>query len=1094
MLAVLGTQQTCAQSTQATISGTVTDSTGASIPEANVTAVAVANDVVHAVRTSGSGVYTLPNLNAGVYTLKVSKDGFQTKTIQGVVLDTAQGLGLNVVLAVGSTSAEVIVTEELPPVETRNAQIAQTIETESIDDLPLGNRSSMNVLGMAGAVVFIDQMNYSLAGGRTQSSMTWLDGGDGQNIRLGVGQQLMSPPVDTLQQIGVISNNYGAQFGGSSSGVVLQNTKSGTNNFHGTGYDFERNTAFNAPGYFAPVANGAKTNPPMHYHIYGGTVGGYLRKDKTFFFFGFEGQKEAVSATTIMTVPTLLQRQGDFSQTYNAAGSLIKIYDPSTTVKVGSTYQRTQFPGNKITNLDPVAVAVLNYWPLPNQPASNVAGANNFIGVVNTNTPSNFYIARVDHQLGPNDRLTGRYIYFNNSTVPSSLYPLGGVGDPKTHALVHFNSGWGQWVHTLNPQTVNDLRFLYEQRYNNVVTGGIDKNIPSTIGLTGVAQTAFPQFGVAGVAALGATSALRAQYPIRGVQLVDDLTMVRGKHTLVFGFEALRSSNTESDQATPSGAFTFSTLSTGLPGNSSTGSNLASLLLGAVGSYSASTTQLLGRYSYYLGAFVQDDFSVTPYLTLNLGLRWDTDTPFIDDSNRMNTFNATAINPVSNTPGVVRFAGINGTPRTPFPARWTDFAPRLGFAWQPFHAPTTVLRGGVGVFFANPYDSSGSVNGATLGFGLSAGASSPDNGITAPFYLKNGVPASLNPTGTPLNDSFGAVPVGGAVTTNVTYVDPNHKNGYAYQYNFGIQQTLPRRFVLEVNGIGSVSQRLAVANQSINQITPALVSQGLTTQAYRPFPQFNGVTVMASPEGHAIYTAGVVHLKRRFDNGYSFDTSYTYAKNLNNSDGNAGGMLGAGDGGNPYSNLYNRSADWGPSSNDVKHSFVASGVYDLPFGPQRRWLNHGAASYVAGGWTLSTIVKLLTGPPFTVTDSTNNSNSFSSGPQRPNIIGKPILPKDQRGPKMWLNVAAFAQPAAGTFGNEQRNSMTSPNYDNVDLSVIRSFALSERARLQIRGEAINAFNHTNFAAPATGFGTSTFGVISSSYPARVIQVGAHLNF
>ncbi|ADV82394.1 TonB-dependent receptor, plug [Terriglobus saanensis SP1PR4] len=1082
-------QRALSQSTQGTINGIITDTQGAIIPGAIVHVTNTATGVTIDTTTNEAGKYNVPALNVGTYAVMVEREGFGVYRRTGLTLSTDQVLGVDAKLAAGTVEQSVNVTGSAPELDTRTSSIGQTIESKSVSELPLGNRTSMNIVALTGGAVFIDSANYSLSGGRTKSSMTWLDGGSGQNIRIGIGTAEVSPPVDTVQEIGIISNNYGAEFGGSAGGIVIQTTKSGTNRFHGSAYEFLRNDAFDAPGYFAGTnADGSKSKPELRYNIYGVTVGGPIRRDRTFFFFGFEGGRQRTGSTVTLTVPTLLQRAGDFSQTFTAAGKLIPIYDPSTTKTVNGVTTRTQFAGNRITALDPVAAALMQFYPLANRTPDNVAGANNFRANDVSSNNTQFYLARVDHVISNKDRLALRYIHSDGVTDNNSVYPFP-AADPTTNSTSTDDIGYAQYTHTFSPTVVNDLRFLYDVRVFHQYADGVGK-FPTSLGLNGVSSNAFPYFAPAGFSPLGSNSQERQQYPVTVYQLVDNLSQNLGRHTLKYGVEVRRSMDHEVSLSTASGAFTFATQPTGLPGNTSTGNGLASLLVGFPSAFSAAQTEPISRVSWYLAGFLQDDWNITPKLTLNLGVRWETDTPIKDESNRMNSFDATAINPVSGTPGVVKFLGINGYRTTPYNGDYNNFAPRFGFSYQPFGAGSTVVRGGAGVFFAHPFDS-GQPNAATLGYSLSESLNTPDNGITAPFLLANGVPNVSN-AGAPLNDSFGAVAVGAAATTAVSYFDTKKRTGYTTQFNLDIQQRLPTQFVLEVSGLGSVAHKLAGATQQINQINPAILSAAHSSQKDRPFPQFGNVSVVVPTNSDSNYYAGMVRISRRFRNGFNLNTTYTYSKFLNNSF-EGGSSFGA-DGG-AYSNYYDRASDYGPSSNDIRHQLVFSSVYELPFGPQRAFLNHGVLAHAVGGWTIGNVTRAYSAAPFTVTTNTNNTNSFSSGSQRANIVGDPYVSSGQRGPsQQWLNAAAFAQPATFSFGTQRRNSLRGPGFATLDFSLIRAVSFGEGRALQLRGEVFNALNHTNLTTPSATYGSSTFGTITSAYAARQLQIGARFVF
>ncbi|RXH54727.1 TonB-dependent receptor [Granulicella sibirica] len=1078
-----------AQSTQGTINGVITDAVGAVIANAAVDVTNEATGVTIHTTTNEAGKYNVPALNVGTYTVAVEEKGFGRYTRSGLTLSTDQVLGVDAQLKTGSVDQNVTITSSAPELETRTSSIGQTIEAKSVSELPLGNRTSMNIVALTGGAVFIDSANYSLSGGRTKSSMTWLDGGSGQNIRIGIGTAEVSPPVDTVQEIGVISNNYAAEFGGSAGGVIIQNTKSGTNGFHGSLYEFLRNDAFDAPGYFAGTsADGSKSKPELRYNIYGGTIGGPIRRDRTFFFFGYEGGRQRTGSTVTLTVPTLLQRAGDFSQTFTAAGKLIPIYDPSTTQTVNGVSTRTQFAGNRITTIDPVAAALMQYYPLPNRTPDNLAGANNFRANDVAGNNTQFYLARVDHVLTDKDRLAFRYIHTSGVTTNNSVYPLP-AADPTLNSTSTDDIGYAQYTHTFSPTVINDLRFLYDTRVYHQYADGVG-GFPASLGLSGVSTNAFPYFAPAGFSPLGSNSQERQQYPVTVYQLVDNLSQSIGRHTIKYGAEVRRSMDHEVSLSTASGAFTFATQATALPGNSATGNGLASLLVGFPTAFSAASTEPVTRVSWYLAGFVQDDWNITPRLTLNLGMRWETDTPINDENNRMNSFDASAINPVSGTPGVVKFLGVNGYRTTPYDGDYNNFAPRFGFSYQPFGLGATVIRGGTGVFFAHPFDS-GQPNAATSGFSLSESLSTPDNGLTAPFYLRTGVPNVSN-AGAPLTDSFGAVPVGSAATTAVSYYDPKKRTGYTTQFNLDIEQRLPGQFVLEVSGIGSVAHKLAGSTQQINQINPAILSAAHSSQKDRPFPQFGNVSVVVPTNSDSNYYASMTRISRRFHNGFNLNATYTFAKFLDNSF--AGGSSFGNDGGT-YANYYDRASDYGPSSNDIRHQFVFSSVYELPFGPHRAFLNQGILAHAVGGWTIGNVTRTYSGPPFTVTTNTNNTNAFSSGNQRANITGNPYIAADQRGSsQLWLNAAAFAQPAIYNFGTQRRNSLRGPGFGTLDFSLIRAVSFGEGRYLQLRGEVFNALNHTNLTTPSAAYGSATFGTITSAYAARQLQIGARIVF
>jgi len=1073
------------QSPEATISGVVTDAQGAVIVGAEVTARETSTGSKTLARTNDSGFYSLRFLPIGEYLVSVEYPGFHRYVRHGITLTTGQALGLNISLELGAVNQSVEVTAATSNLETRTSDAAQLVETKTIEDMPLGDRRSLNMIKITGAAVFVtydagQKPNFSLAGGRTQSQMFWIDGGTGQNMRLGIGQVDVDPPAEVIQEMKVVTNNYAAEYGGSAGGVVIATTKSGTNRLRGSLFEYFRNDKLDAANFFAPLSiEGSKLKPPLRYNVFGGTVGGPVRRDKTFFYFSYEGSRRRDGLTRTLTVPTLLQRSGDFSQTFDARGRLIRIYDPATTVTQGGQTTRLPFSENRIPpdRLDRVAVNLLPFYPLPNRPADDISGANNFRSNYVTALTRNNYLLKLDHNLGSKNKISGRYLYNSDDMANTSVFPIP-ASETLIDALRHQHYFYGSVIRVITPTLVNDFRFTYSTRINHQLTKGLGGGWPSKIGIHGVPDDAFPEFVVAGMTTLGSNQQERRQLPIKQYQWVDNLSWVRGRHTAKFGGEIRPSYNYEVNLPTVSGSFSFGTKPTGLPSSSSTGIGFASFLLGFPDSFAARQTEVLDRHSWYLAGFVEDDWTIRQDLTLNLGLRWETDTPIVDVNNRMNGFDPNAINPVSGTPGIVRFAGVNGWRTNPYNTDLTNFGPRFGFAWKVLGSQKTVLRGGYGIFYAHPFDS-GQPTAASLGFELSASLNSPDNGITAPFYLRDGVPGLTAQTPV-LNDSFGAVPVGASPTTAVTYFDPNRETGYAQQFNLGIQRELGGSMVLEVTYLANFSRKLPSANLATNQIRPDLLGPDHKSQKDRPFPQFTNVTIVAPTLGVSNYHAGVARFEKRFSKGLNILTTYTFSKFLDNTN-EAGSTLGME--GGAYSDYYNRRPDYGPSENDVRHRFTWSSVYEIPAITQ-------AVRRILSGWSVGSVITVQSGPPFTVTTQTNTSNAFSAGPQRADVLRNPNLPSSQRTLNHWFDTDAFRQPADFRFGNQAKDILRADGLVNFDFSILRTFSLSENKKLQLRGEFFNTFNHPNFGVPGRVLGSAGFGIVSSAGPGRTIQLGA----
>ena len=493
----------------------------------------------------------------------------------------------------------------------------------------------------------------------------------------------------------------------------------------------------------------------------------------------------------------------------------------------------------------------------------------------------------------------------------------------------------------------------------------------------------------AGYTNLGNGTQDRQQSPIQQYHLLDSATIVRGRHTIKFGAEMRPSKNRDILRSTISGQFNFNRGLTGITGNTLTGNSIATMLLGGVSAFDQQATPVLERSTRYLGAFIQEDWAVRPGLTLNFGIRWEADTPFRDANNRVNSFDPLAINPVSGTPGVVKFAGVNGWPDNPYAGDWNNYGPRFGFAWKPLGLKKTVLRGGFGIFFSHPFD--GAVaNTAALGFSDQSSLILQDNTTSIPYTLAGGLPIAR--TNSPvLDDSFGAVKVGATATTTVTYLDPGRRTGYSEQFNLRVQQELASSMLFEFGYIGNLGRKLPGAAMATNQIRPELLTPS-AQQRNRPFPQFSGVTVTSPAFGVSSYHAGTAKLEKRFSHGLNLLSTYTWSKFCDNSGSGPGSKLG--ELGAAYSDFYNRRADWGASANDIRHRITVSSVYQIPLGPGRRYLTRHPLRHVAGNWQLGIVGAKQTGAPRSpCRPRPTTPTPIPPGPSAPTSCATPTCPR-----------------------------------------------------------------------------------------------------
>jgi len=1040
--------------------------------------------------TNDSGLYRAGALLPGSYQIEVDSGGFDHLSRGPITLQVSQTVAIDLTLQVGQQNQTVNVVEAAPLVESQSSNVSQTVNRQMLNGLPLPNRAASSLAALAPGVIMIDPgtgtaENYpvfSVAGGRARNQNFILDGGNVSNaVGLTRPQQLTSLPVDAMQEFRVITNNYAAEYGHSTGGIVSMSTRAGTNQYHGSLFESLQNTDLNARNFFA--ANRA----PVRLNQFGGTFGGPIRKDKTFFFVTWEQTRQLTSTTLKATVPTLLERSGDFSDLRNSSGAKIVIYDPAT----GSGTTRQPFLNNRIpTNrLDAVAFAALNYFPLPNS-AGTITNANNFVGSSADTLNRNIIVGRLDHQIRPSDLATARYYINDSNTNSSGTYgipasdPNGDLTDVRVQSMLVAET------HIFSPTLANDVRFTYLRRKFLDTRPGAGSNLAASIGLTGVSNAAFPAFTIPGYgisnaqtignsnAALGnATAVARFQTPIVDQQILDSVTWQRGRHAIRFGGEYRWAGNDEIRDRSSAGNFTFSPLITGFNGTG--GNGLASFLLGQVNTAAIQVSDKIRSRASYLGLFIQDDWRVTDRLTINAGLRWEVEFPRKEADNKMNSFDPLAINPVSGTPGVVTWAGVNGVPVRAFKTDFNNIGPRLGFAYRIPGKTDTVIRGGAGVFYGGTVSNTiGDV--ASLGYSTAASYTTAQAASSIVFPLQNGFPAYTRPALTP---GFGAVPVGQSPNTAISFFNPNQVAPISYQYNLSVQREVAHDLLLEVGYIGNVSHHLTANDFSLDQVPPQLLGAG-NTQILRPFPQFSNVTWINPSIGNSNYNGGFIRGEKRFGNNFSFLAHYTFSKFLDDVEAaNEYGATGS------YMDAYHRNLDKGPSGSDVPHHVVVTLLYETPKFKANRLLRN-----TVGGWRVGLLETYESGPAFTVVTASNNTNAFPAGALRPNVSGDPSLPSDQRTIARWFNTSLFSQPANFTFGNAPRSLLRGAPIVTTDATLEKSLALTERLRFDIRGEFYNLFNHAIFNVPGATLGAADFGVVSSARPGRTVQLAARLSF
>jgi len=1059
------------------ITGTVSDQTGGVIPAVSLRVVNEESGAGVATESNESGLYRVTSLVPGNYRVEAAKEGFEGLLRRGVAVTTGQVVVVDLMLNLGAAT-EVLTVEVAPPLtETRSASTGQLVNRRMVEGLPMPNRAASSLVALAPGVVMINPgqgaENYpvfSVAGGRGRNQHFSLDGGNATNATgLTRPMQMTSLPMDAMQEFRVVSNNYSAEYGHSTGGVISLTTRSGTNELHGSVFEYLRNNALDARNFFA------REKPPLRLHQYGFTTGGPVRKDKTHYFVSWERTQQISSVTPLQTVPSLEQRAGDFSGRRDASGGPILIYDPATT----AGQSRQPFPNNRIPadRFDPVAGAALDFWPKPNR-APTSTGANNFSSNSNSELARHILVGKLDHQFSEKDQFTARY-YINDAGIENK----GSFGSPESDPNANFTdvrvqSILGSHTRIFSPSVVNELKVTFFQRRFVDRRFGWDEDLAGSLGLSGVSRTAFPNFLIPGYAVLGGAPG-RTQTPIRDTQVLEALNLFRGGHSLKIGFEYRRGSNSEVRDRGSSGVFQFAPQYTSLPGVAGTGDGLASFLLGEANLASIQTSDQIRTRADYLAGYLQDDWRLTDRLTVNLGARWETELPrrSVDDS--QNSFDASRINPVSGTPGVVIFSGRNGVPRNAFRTDWNNFGPRLGLAYRlPFHRET-VIRGGAGIFFGSTVSNTIG-DAASTGFSTSANLVVPQAEFLSALRLRAGFPAVGRPA---LDDAFGAVRAGERPTLAVGFFKQDQVAPTSYQYNFNIQREVAAETVIEIGYLANVGHHLTANDLTLNQVTPDQMGPG-DAQTRRPFPQFSDVYWINPSIGDSSYHSGYVRLERRFQSGFSVLAHYTFSKFLDN-------VAGADEYGDPggYMDAYRRYLDKSLSGSDIPHRAVLTVLYETPaLREQRVW------RWVAGAWQVGVLATVQSGAPFTVITAGDTTNAFSAGSLRPDLLHAARLGPGERTIARWFDTSAFAAPAPFAFGSSPRAGLRSDGLQTVDLTLSKEIPVKERLRVNLRGEFYNLLNHANFALPGHVLGTANFGAVLSADSSRTVQLGLRLSF
>jgi len=1051
-----------------TIVGMVTDPTGSSVVGAAVTITNVATNEVSRATTDAAGAYYVPNLRPGQYQVTVEAPGFKKFIREAVPLQIDQRARVDAALTLGPTMETIEVTAAAPVLQTETGAIGQVVDNRKIVELPLNGRGAFNLIGLVPGVAEDSSAGASGAsarinGGRNRLNEIQLDGITVVNVKGGgVGY---TPMVDALEEFKIVTNSFSAEYGRTGGGVILATIKSGTNSLHGTVFEFLRNDALNARNFFARPT---QKKPVLRRNQFGFAVGGPIRRDKTFFFGDWEGTRVRTASVRTSTVPTPAMRAGDLS-------GFNPIYDPDTTRVVNGQVVRDPIANNQIpaARFDPAAAKVLSFYPAPNGPGL----ANNYVLAGPGKSSNNSGDVRIDHNMSTAIKLMGRYSISPSNSAPSPTFDTPGNPSNYPSEGKQQNAAFS-YMHTLRPTVINELRAGFNRVYSQDTSPTLGQNYPQKLGIPGVPQDNFPLINITGLASVGNARSRPALLRMTAFQLVDNLSVMRGRHYLKFGFDFRRSYMNNYNPTNASGEFGFGPLQTGISSNSKTGDAFASFLFGQ-----GSGFQLLPGVSGYLSfpsydVYAQDDIRISPRITLNLGVRYEPAFQWVEKYDRITCFN-----PEKRT---LDFAGQNGAPRHFFPYDWNNPGPRFGLAYRATDA--WVLRLGYGMYFSS-----------------APVASNPGTPLEAPFPYARSFTIPAAPLTNLASYVLSRFP-GGASDFDVTgrtagenvYFDRKSRAPYMQSWNLSVQRRLWRDAAVDLAYAGTSGTKLYTPGSNLNQVAPQLLGPpaqfgGLTSQQRRPFPEFQNIAYNTFGAS-SIYHSLQAKLEQRYHSGLSYLMSYTWSKAIDNGSG-----LFPGD--NPsvsssfrLQNRYNMRGERSIAASDQAHRFVTSYTYDLPWGPGRRFLNSGSLwQRVLGSWQIGGIALLRSGLPFGV-DSTQNTTDSQGGRQRANRIGDGKLDRSQRTLAHFFDTAAFVNPPPYTFGNSARNVLRAPGRVNLDLLLARKFPLTERFRLDFRAEAFNLSNTPAFGFPGATVGTPQFGVISSADDGRQIQFALKLNF
>ncbi len=1049
-----------------TITGVTQDQAGSALPGSRVIATNIGTSANFEAVSNESGTYILRSLPVGNYKLTVETTGFKKTTLTDITVRVNDEVRLDVTMNVGGLNEEVTVTAETSLVTTTSSTLKTVIDQRRISELPLNGRDPNALVQLVAGVqpdtrtsltsgaTYPGAVSVSSNGGRGNTTNYILDGGSNNDSYS--NQSNPTPNPDALQEFSVQTNNFSAEYGRNLGAVVNAVTKSGTNNYHGTAFEYVRNDALNATNFFTPgKRDGLKRNQ------FGGTIGGPLflpnfgeggpsivsGRDRSFFFFSYQGTlTRQAPADNLAVVPTAAQRAGDFS---SLSGQL---KNPAT----GLNFVNNQIP---VGLFSPVSQQLLKYIPLPTEAGGILRYA------VPIQLDDNQYMLRLDHKFSDSNNLFGRY-WVSKASQPPFL-------DPTNFLASSFGRTWKNTIvalndtHIFSPRLVNNTVFTFNQT-NNVNTHVYPPSLQS-LGANyyndGKPQIQLTVSGFFGINTGDTNTFARREY-----QIANTTRITLDRHYISAGGDYSHFTNDIVNNFRANGQFTFSN-SAGFTGNA-----LSDFFLGKFSALTQGVGEYKNTIAHIPGFFVQDDFKVNRKLTLNFGVRWDPFIPYTDKNNRLAGYRPGQKSTVYvNAPAGLIYPGDAALPAGGYESTLWNFGPRVGFAYDLTGDGKTSIRGGYGIFYDRPnaISTNSAANQSPFGTVLTFNGTSV-NSLSEPYAGRvNPFPQDINPGP---NVAF-TFPV-----TVFSYA-PNLRNAMLQSYNLSFEREIFPSYLFRIAYAGSKGSRLAI----VNEANPAIYAPGAatsTTNARRPLAPFYGSIASVESTGYSKYNSLQMTLDKRFSKGFSILSSYTLSKSTDNSSENK-------ETGITQINPFDINFDRGLSNFDHRHRFTASFIYEVPGKYSQKVVNA-----FLGGWNLTGILTLQSGTPFSVLSGVDNARSGTGG-QLADLNGNPTLSGSRtRGEQIaqWFNTAAYTTNALGTFGNSGRNTLLGPKFTSLNVGLHKNFALGEKVKLQFRAEAFNALNNVNLNLPSSTVTSSTFGRITSAGDPRILQFALRLMF